>query len=218
MGQIAKLAAIHPKMAVHVDGARLLHAAIRTGHSPAALVASASTASLCLSKGLGAPMGAVLVGDEEDIQRAARFRKQLGGATRQAGYRKCQPCDYVRTYRECLHALCSSRYIAAAGLAGLRDFEQQLQLDHTRAHVFVDSLRDWRKDSCFPRLSIEYGGTNIVYVSHLGVDQGGVCKRLHALGVLGKPAADGRRIRFVFHRDLTDEDCTFAAEAVKLSL
>ena len=71
---------------VHLDGARAFNAAVASGLSIAELLAPFDSASLCISKGLGAPVGAVLVGDAAFIERAARWRKMLGGGMRQSGY------------------------------------------------------------------------------------------------------------------------------------
>ena len=80
------IAAAHENgLAVHLDGARLMNAAIATGKAPADLVANVDTVSLCLSKGLGAPVGSVLCGPKEFIGKAKRARKLLGGGMRQAG-------------------------------------------------------------------------------------------------------------------------------------
>jgi len=72
-------------LSVHLDGARLMNAAVALGSPAKALAEPADTVSLCLSKGLGAPIGSVLVGPESFIARARRLRKLLGGGTRQAG-------------------------------------------------------------------------------------------------------------------------------------
>ncbi|HMV69128.1 MAG TPA: low-specificity L-threonine aldolase, partial [Myxococcota bacterium] len=72
-------------LATHLDGARLMNAAVHLGAPPSALCAGFDSASLCLSKGLGAPVGSVLAGSREVIARAVRARKILGGAMRQAG-------------------------------------------------------------------------------------------------------------------------------------
>ncbi|CAM9208200.1 unnamed protein product [Choristocarpus tenellus] len=78
--------AAHGKgLKVHIDGARLWNAAIALKERPSVLVKEADTISVCLSKGLGAPLGSVLVGDEEFIHEARRLRKSLGGGMRQAG-------------------------------------------------------------------------------------------------------------------------------------
>lgn len=72
-------------LATHLDGARLWNAAVATGVEPALLVAPFDTVSVCLSKGLGAPVGSLLAGTADDIERARHFRKMYGGGWRQAG-------------------------------------------------------------------------------------------------------------------------------------
>jgi threonine aldolase len=81
---VASVARAHG-LALHLDGARLLNAAAALGTSAAALAAPFDTASLCFSKGLGAPVGSVLAGSRAHIERARRFRKMLGGGMRQSG-------------------------------------------------------------------------------------------------------------------------------------
>jgi threonine aldolase len=82
----ALVAAAHDAgLAVHLDGARLWHAAVALGVEPAALTAGADTVSVCLSKGLGAPMGSVVAGSAAFVERAWRLRKMLGGGIRQGG-------------------------------------------------------------------------------------------------------------------------------------
>jgi threonine aldolase len=70
---------------LHIDGARIYNASVATGYGVDALCNNADSVSICLSKGLGAPMGSVLVGDTDFIYRARRARKTLGGGMRQAG-------------------------------------------------------------------------------------------------------------------------------------
>jgi threonine aldolase len=73
------------KLKLHIDGARLANASVASGIPMADLVAGADSVSLCLSKGLGAPVGSILAGTEEFIYNAKRLRKSLGGGMRQAG-------------------------------------------------------------------------------------------------------------------------------------
>lgn len=112
-------------LATHMDGARLLNAAIAQGLPPARLVASIDTVSLCLSKGLGAPLGSVLVGPKVIIERARRLRKMVGGGMRQAGI------------------------IAAAGRYALRHNVERLAQDHRRTQTLakaLDGLQDLHFD------------------------------------------------------------------------
>ena len=103
-------------LSTHMDGARLLNAAVAQNLPPARLVESIDTVSLCLSKGLGAPLGSVLVGPKDTIQRARRLRKMLGGGMRQAGV------------------------IAAAGRYALTHNIARLAQDHVRAKTLATAL------------------------------------------------------------------------------
>lgn len=105
------------KLAVHLDGARLWHAAVALGVPPAALTVGVDTVQVCLSKGLGAPLGSVVAGSAEFITSARRLRKMLGGGVRQGGV------------------------VAAAGLVAL-DRIERLAEDHERARVLADGLRE----------------------------------------------------------------------------
>lgn len=101
---------------IHVDGARFFNAATALNVSPAALAADADSVTFCLSKGLCAPVGSVLVGSRDFIERARRVRKSLGGGMRQAGI------------------------LAAAGLISLREMTLRLGEDHANARFFAEGL------------------------------------------------------------------------------
>jgi threonine aldolase len=101
---------------VHLDGARLWHAAAATGASLADLAWGADTVNVCLSKGLGAPMGSVLCGGGDTVAQARRVRKMLGGGVRQGGV------------------------LAAAGLVAL-DYLPRIPEDHAKARLLADGLR-----------------------------------------------------------------------------
>ncbi len=101
----------------HLDGARLWNALVAKGQNPKQYGALFDTISVCLSKGLGAPMGTVLVGKSETISRAMRVRKVLGGGMRQVGY------------------------MAAAGLYGIQHQLDRLSEDHARALELAESLK-----------------------------------------------------------------------------
>ena len=130
---VAELARRHG-MAVHLDGARLLNAAVATGRSPGELAGPVDSSSICLSKGLGAPVGSVLVGDAAFIARARRIRKRLGGAMRQVGV------------------------LAAAGLYALEHNVERLAQDHELARLLARGL------SQLPGVEVAPNGveTNIV--------------------------------------------------------
>ena len=101
-------------LATHLDGARLLNAAVATGVAPAEIGGPFDTVTLCLSKGLGCPLGAVLAGSAETMERAWREKHLFGGAMRQAGI------------------------VAAAGLYALDHHVERLADDHARARRLVD--------------------------------------------------------------------------------
>jgi len=102
---------------VHCDGARIFNAVVETGVSVSAYAEHCDTISFCFSKGLGAPVGSILVGNNETIKSALRFRKMIGGGMRQAGV------------------------LAAAALYALENNIQRLQEDHRRARHFRQSLQ-----------------------------------------------------------------------------
>jgi threonine aldolase len=134
MDELAALAAAHG-LPLHCDGARLLNAAAALGVAPARLVAGCATVSLCLSKGLGAPLGALLAGGAAAVARARRLRKAVGGGMRQAGV------------------------VAAAGLVAL-DRAAALGEDHARARALAAALGAVR--GLAPQARVD---TNIVYVA-----------------------------------------------------
>lgn len=105
------------KLRVHLDGARLWNAAAALGVPPGALTVGADTVQVCLSKGLGAPVGSLVAGSSEFVEEARRLRKMLGGGVRQGGV------------------------LAAAGLVAL-DRIDRLADDHRRARTLADGLRE----------------------------------------------------------------------------
>jgi threonine aldolase len=105
------------KLKVHLDGARLWHAAVALGVPPGALTVGATTVQVCLSKGLGAPVGSLIAGSTDFVAEARRLRKMLGGGVRQGGV------------------------LAAAGLVAL-DRIDRLAEDHDRARTLADGLRE----------------------------------------------------------------------------
>ena len=130
--------AAHKKnLKVHLDGARLFNAHIYTGASMESLTNCFDSVSLCLSKGLGAPIGSLLISDQTTIDKARRLRKMLGGGMRQVGV------------------------IASCGMYALKNNVQRLQDDHDNAKLLVDGL------SSISELSVDYGDnqTNMVFVN-----------------------------------------------------
>jgi len=122
---------------VHLDGARLFNAHIHSGLSLSALVGSFDSVSICLSKGLGAPVGSLLVSNQTIINKAIRLRKMLGGGMRQVGV------------------------IASCGMYALKNNIERLQHDHDNAKLLATGL------SKIAELKVEYGEsqTNMVFVN-----------------------------------------------------
>lgn len=121
-------------LATHLDGARLFNAAVKQQLDARELVTGFDSVSVCLSKGLGAPIGSVLVGPAELVREAKRWRKVLGGGMRQAGI------------------------VAAAGLYALEHHVARLADDHRNALALAEGLRG------LPGLTVELPETNIVWV------------------------------------------------------
>jgi threonine aldolase len=116
-------------LAVHLDGARLWHAAAAQGVPLASLTAGVDTVQVCLSKGLGAPMGSLLAGTKPAIAEARRLRKMLGGGVRQGGI------------------------VAAAGLVAL-DYLPRIAEDHAKAQRLADGLRSFGITAPVPETNI----------------------------------------------------------------
>lgn len=125
------------KLLTHLDGARLFNAAVKSGVDAAEIARFFDSVSICLSKGLGAPVGSLLCGDDQTIFRARRWRKMLGGGMRQAGI------------------------IAAAGLFALENNRARLQQDHENAQLLAQGL------GAIDSVAVEYGSsqTNMVFVT-----------------------------------------------------
>ena len=172
---IAKIAHDNGCMA-HVDGARLFNAVIATGTDAARMVRDYDSISICLSKGLGAPVGSVLVGSADFIAKAHRWRKMFGGGMRQAGV------------------------IAAGGLYALEHHIERLAEDHARARRLAEAVNAMDGFS----VDLDSVQTNMVYVEgDLGAQK--IMEGLagHGVDVLDVgPTA----VRAVIHLHITDED------------
>lgn len=166
-------------LAVHMDGARLANAAVAAGIPAREFAACADSVSVCLSKGLGAPVGSIVAGDAEFLERAKVVRKRLGGWMRQAGI------------------------IAAAGLVALRDGVDRLADDHALAQQMATRLDAIEGLSC-PPAEIE---TNLVpvRVTDPRFDAAALSARLEEEGVLVF-ALTPDTLRFVTHLDVGPED------------
>jgi threonine aldolase len=172
------------KLSTHLDGARIFNAAVALGADVKALTRGFDTVMFCLSKGLGAPVGSMLVGSAERMAKARVYRKALGGGMRQAGV------------------------LAAAGLIALEEGPKRLADDHANARLLAEALASTGGIS-IDLASVE---TNIV-VFRLTAGQGaaGLAARLKARGVLvGAFGPDA--IRVVTHRDVSRSECIDAAK------
>ncbi|MCB1676842.1 MAG: aminotransferase class I/II-fold pyridoxal phosphate-dependent enzyme [Halioglobus sp.] len=188
--RIFNLADSH-KLPVHIDGARIFNAlqhyrlsdpAVR----PGALLPATGSLSLCFSKGLGAPMGAALVGDADFISEAARVRTLLGGTLRQAGF------------------------MAAAALYGLQHNIDRLNDDHRNARTLAERLAGIEGLA----VALDTVQTNMVYVD-VQAGAGRAARLIEQLGERGVRAWNlGRRLRFVTSMLVDDTDCDYAAGAV----
>ncbi len=175
---------------VHLDGARIFNAATFLRQPVSAIARHADTVMFCLSKGLGAPVGSLLVGSADDIARAHSFRKRLGGGMRQAGI------------------------LAAAGLIALEQMPLRLQQDHDNARAFADGIAG------IPGIRITHEvQTNIVIfdVTETGFSPSTISARLRAKGVLLN-GIDEQRMRAVTHVDVTREQCLEAANLLRLAV
>ena len=168
---------------VHIDGARIFNAALATGLPVSRLARDADTIMFCLSKGLGAPVGSMLVGRAADIAEARLYRKRLGGGMRQAGV------------------------LAAAGLIGLEESPAALASDHRNARMLAERLAEIPGIRLDPR-AIQ---TNIVVfdISGLGINTKALSAELKAAGVLAN-GINETQMRMVTHRDVTLEQCETA--------
>jgi threonine aldolase len=177
---------------LHVDGARLWNAAVALGVSPARVVRNADSVSLCLSKGLGAPVGSVVVGDKAFVSRARRARKAVGGGLRQAGI------------------------LAAAGIVAVTEMVERLSDDHANAKQLAEGLAQIEGIQIDPA-DVE---TNLVFfeLTHPDVTPAQLVNGLAAQGVK-LSATSNRRLRAVLNHHVTAEDVdqTLAAFRTVLS-
>ena len=162
-------------LSLHLDGARIFNALAATGESPQQYGQYFDTISVCLSKGLGAPVGSVLLGSKELIRKARRVRKVLGGGMRQAGY------------------------LAAAGIYALDHHIHRLEEDHNRARKLAAMLEE--KSYIAHIMPVD---TNIVIFTLRDVSVHAFLKMLESRGVKAVPFGK-HDIRMVTHLDFTDE-------------
>jgi threonine aldolase len=171
-------------LGLHLDGARLYNAATAYGISPREVAAGFDSVSVCFSKGLGAPVGSVLLGSVELIARARRWRKVTGGGWRQAGM-LAAACHYALDHH--VARLAGDHVRAARLAAGLRGIPGvDVQAQHTNM-VFlrlpVDRLQalDQHLRAADVRVSIGYL-PGVRLVTHLDIDDAGIEATIHAFG------------------------------------
>jgi len=171
----------------HLDGARIFNASIASGIEPKEYAKHVDSLSFCLSKGLGAPVGSLVLGNKEFIERAHRYRKILGGGMRQAGI------------------------LAAAGIYALKNNVKRLEEDHKKAKKLGAAIEEIEGFSvCFDGII----DTNIVIfeINRQGLTNQKVVDILHENGVRMLTAGPGK-IRAVTHLDVSDDEID---EAIKI--
>jgi len=177
-------------VSLHLDGARIFNAALAAGFEPSILGLIFDSVSICLSKGLGCPVGSILLGSLPFIKRARRFRKAFGGGMRQAGF------------------------LAAAGIYALEHNVKRLEEDHVRAKQLGEVLKGCQDvvEEVYPI------DTNIVLVRlKLGFKVEKSIEILNRHGILASDMGH-KYLRFVTHLHITDEDIETAAKAIVASL
>ena len=169
----------------HMDGARMFNAAVATGTDPARIVRDYDSISICLSKGLGCPVGSVGCGNNDFIQQARWWRKMVGGGMRQAGV------------------------IAAAGVVALETMVERLAVDHSNARKLAQGLAHIDGISIDP----DSLPTNLVFFDIVDGDPAELALRLDGMGIKG--GSSQRRWRFVTHYGLTSDDIDYTLHAVQ---
>ncbi len=173
---------------VHLDGARIFNASVAVGKPVAEITRKFDSVMFCLSKGLGAPVGSMLVGSKEFIEEARIVRKMLGGGMRQAGV------------------------LAAAGLIALEENPKRLHIDHANARFIARELAQIPGIRIDP-VKVE---SNILFfdVTGTGFTAQEVSKRLAAQGVLAN-ATNEQLIRMVTHLDVDRAGCERAMKVLR---
>jgi len=173
---------------VHLDGARIFNAAVALNIKPDILVEDVDSVMFCLSKGLSAPIGSILAGSKEFIQKARKNRKLLGGGMRQAGI------------------------LAAAGIIALEKMIERLEEDHRNARALGEGLAKIEEI----RVDLETVQTNMVYfdLKESGIDTYQFLPKLAKYNILGSPRPP-TKVRLVTHYGISEEDIYTTIEAIK---
>ena len=175
-------------MKVYLDGARIFHAAEALGVDLKELVEPVDAMMFCLSKGLAAPVGAMLLGTREFIDKARWIRQRMGGGMRQAGH------------------------MAAAGIVALRDMRERLGEDHKRARRLAEGLAGI--DPSLVDLTIVDSHTVRIELSELGLKAEALAAKLLEYKIKVKAIGE-YRCRMICHIDTDDGDVDYALEAIR---
>ena len=190
MAQLVEVGRKHG-LPIHLDGARIFNAAVALEIPASRLARGCDTVMFCLSKGLAAPVGSVLVGDEAMIKEARRIRKLFGGGMRQAGI------------------------IAAGGLVALETMMDRLAEDNRRAKWLAESI------ALIPGIDVDphFVDTNIVFfrLTAEGHDAGAFAQTLSRAGILVH-ALGGNAVRAVTHYHITDANIEDTVDAIRNAL
>ncbi|KAK8740245.1 hypothetical protein OTU49_003124 [Cherax quadricarinatus] len=154
VGSIAKSVGIP----LHMDGARLMNAVVASGESAARILQGCDTASICFSKGLGTPVGSIIVGPEEFMYRAIRLRKVLGGGMRQAGM------------------------LAAAALYALENMVDRLADDHKHAKLLAQAISETGSKNVICQVADVHTNIAIVHLHPDAITPEQFCNRLSMVG------------------------------------
>jgi len=173
---------------VHLDGARLVNAAVACGVAPARIGSGFDTVTLCFSKGLGCPLGALIAGSHELMTRARRGKHYFGGAMRQAGI------------------------VASAALYALDHHVDRIADDHARAQRLGEGLA-----AAGVQVDLDQVQTNFVQID-VGADRADAIERMKERGVLVSTTVHPTVVRAVTHLDITDEDVEAAVEVIPAAL
>jgi threonine aldolase len=173
---------------VHIDGARLFNAAVASHRNVTDYTQYCDSVQICLSKGLGSPVGSILAGDKNMIQKARKWRKRLGGGLRQAGF------------------------LGASGIISLTEMVDRLQEDHRKALKLAEAIENINGISL-----VNKPETNIVIVNieKTGMANDEFLEMLKSRGVLAVPFGEGQ-IRLTTHYDVDEKDIDQAIKAICL--
>ncbi|XP_050508494.1 uncharacterized protein LOC114339167 isoform X1 [Diabrotica virgifera virgifera] len=196
--KVGSIAAEHD-IPVHMDGARMMNAAVYLKVSPRRIVRDVDTACFCLSKGLGCPIGSMLVGPADFINKARRIRKALGGGWRQAGI------------------------LAAAGLVALDTMIDRLKIDHDHAFKIARAVHHMRSNLFKVQLSKVQTNIILVYIDRTKIDIKEFQRRLQNVVPGDEVRASVRCsslkndcVRFVTYHEISEEDISLAIEKIRL--